>query len=258
MALVEFYFVTSAGVFLLGFGGSRWTKDIAIKYMTYTLGVGIKLFIIQLVVAVGQSIITSFANSFETGANSQVFIVIGVTLVYLALVLYLPNIVSGLVSGVSPGGSGSILGAAALTAGAIGASAIAAGKTASAGSSLAKATASAGGAAASAGGAAAKSIAGAGRAAGSTLASAASSASQSAAGGSGGGGRLGAAAKFAGSVAGHTAEAYGKAAKGKVQDAISKGKQAIDVATRPSQGSIGGRAATAAAAKAGRAGVPTK
>ena len=31
LALVESYIVLSGGVLLMGFGGSRWTKDFAVK-----------------------------------------------------------------------------------------------------------------------------------------------------------------------------------------------------------------------------------
>jgi type IV secretion system protein TrbL len=46
MALVESYIVLSAGVLLLGFGGSRWTKDFAVKTVVYAVSVGAKLFMI--------------------------------------------------------------------------------------------------------------------------------------------------------------------------------------------------------------------
>src|SRR5262249_40867021 len=50
LALVESYIVISAGVLFMGFGGSRWTKDIAITIIRYALSVGAKLFVIQLLV----------------------------------------------------------------------------------------------------------------------------------------------------------------------------------------------------------------
>lgn len=241
MALVEFYFLTGTGIFLLGFGGSRWTRDVAIKFMTYTLSVGVKLFLIQMIIGLGLTLITRFTNDFAAGNNSQAFIMVGVSLVFLALVLFIPGIVSGLVQGVTTGSSGSIAGAAGLAAGIVGGTAFAAGKAAAAAPSIGNAIT---GAAGSAGGAF--------RAAASTVGSAVQMATQSASGdgGGGGGGAVGAvaaAAKTAGAVAGHTAAAYGKAAASKVGDAVS-------AATTPKPGSIGARAASGAAAAAASGG----
>ena len=44
LALVESYLVISMGVIFMAFGGSRWTNDLAISTVRYTLSVGAKLF----------------------------------------------------------------------------------------------------------------------------------------------------------------------------------------------------------------------
>ena len=56
VTLVEMYIVSYAGIILLGFGGSSFTKDYAVKYLTYAVSVGIKIMMMTLVVSVGQSI----------------------------------------------------------------------------------------------------------------------------------------------------------------------------------------------------------
>ena len=59
VSLVESYVVISAGVLLMGFGGSRFTKDYAVRTMTYAVSVGAKLFVLQLLIALGQQIFQS-------------------------------------------------------------------------------------------------------------------------------------------------------------------------------------------------------
>jgi type IV secretion system protein TrbL len=51
LALVESYLVISMGVLFMAFGGTRWTKDFAISTVRYTVSVGAKLFVLQLLVS---------------------------------------------------------------------------------------------------------------------------------------------------------------------------------------------------------------
>ncbi|CCD29005.1 Putative conjugal transfer protein trbL [Candidatus Glomeribacter gigasporarum BEG34] len=53
---IESYLCIGAGVILLGFGGARWTEDIAATYMRYALLVGLKLMILYLVIGAGQTL----------------------------------------------------------------------------------------------------------------------------------------------------------------------------------------------------------
>src|SRR3954449_12717736 len=72
---VEMYIVTYAGIILLGFGGSTFTKDYAVKYLTYAVSVGLKLMVMGLVVSIGQSILTSTAQGFQNKTNTEVYLV---------------------------------------------------------------------------------------------------------------------------------------------------------------------------------------
>ena len=45
---------------LLGFGGARWTTDIAINYFKTVLGVGIQLFVMLLIVGISSDLLSSF------------------------------------------------------------------------------------------------------------------------------------------------------------------------------------------------------
>jgi type IV secretion system protein TrbL len=121
LALVESYVVISAGVLFMGFGGSRWTKDFAVKILVYAVSVGAKLFILQLLVALGAQIFTDLAASVETN-NASLFVIIGSSIVLLALTKIIPEMIQGLINGTSFGG-GSAMTSTAAGAVAVGASA---------------------------------------------------------------------------------------------------------------------------------------
>lgn len=116
LALVESYVVISAGVLLMGFGGSRWTKDYALKVVIYAVSVGAKLFILQLLVALGQQIFNSLLQNFQANL-SDIFVVVGAAIVMLALTKIIPDMIQGLINGSSTAGS-AILGSGAAIYGA--------------------------------------------------------------------------------------------------------------------------------------------
>ena len=65
LALVESYLIISIGVILMAFGGSRWTKDFAISTVRYTVSVGAKLFVLQLLVSIGTGLITELGKHIQ-------------------------------------------------------------------------------------------------------------------------------------------------------------------------------------------------
>src|SRR5579859_3437746 len=81
LALVESYIVISAGVLFMGFGGSRWTKDIAITVIRYALSVGAKLFVMQLLVGIGESMLQSWLAGFTTVNATTLCVMIGCSIV---------------------------------------------------------------------------------------------------------------------------------------------------------------------------------
>jgi len=115
-ALVQSYIIISAGVLFMGFGGSRWTKDFAITIVRYALSAGAKLFVLQLIVGLGQGLITTWATQFDAGDGASVAVMIGASIVMLALTLRIPDLVQSLMNG---GGSlqGSALTGAAMAVG---------------------------------------------------------------------------------------------------------------------------------------------
>src|SRR3954454_22188479 len=118
VTMVEMYIVTYAGIILLGFGGSAFTKDYAVKYLTYAVSVGLKLMVMGLVVGIGQSILTSTAQGFQNKTNTEVYIVVGVAIVLLAVTKALPAMLQSIVVGSSVGSNTTLPAAVGTVAGA--------------------------------------------------------------------------------------------------------------------------------------------
>jgi type IV secretion system protein TrbL len=124
LALVESYIVLSAGVLLMGFGGSRWTKDFAVKTVIYAVSVGAKLFVLQLIAGLGAQIIGAWANLpagqsliAPVNATSNILVIVGSTLVLSVLVKSVPDMIQGLINGTALGMNTGLAGAAASLAG---------------------------------------------------------------------------------------------------------------------------------------------
>ena len=152
LALVESYIVVSAGVLLMGFGGSRWTKDYAVRVAVYAVSVGAKLFVLQLLVGLGEAMIQDWLARFDETSLTGIFVMVGSAIVMLALTKSMPAMVQGLINGTSLASGGAITGAAAAVgaatvagaAGVIGAGAAVGGAVRLAGAQVAASSASGG------------------------------------------------------------------------------------------------------------------
>ncbi|WP_433914571.1 P-type conjugative transfer protein TrbL, partial [Escherichia coli] len=60
LLLITGWILSYGGIFLLGFGGSRWTSDIAITYFKTVLGIALQLFTMVLIVGIGKSFIDQY------------------------------------------------------------------------------------------------------------------------------------------------------------------------------------------------------
>lgn len=121
LQLCAAWIMAYAGIFFLGFGGSRWTSDMAINYFKTVLGVGTQLMTMTLIVGVGTGFLNEFYAKMSTASNMEE---IGILLVS-ALTLFmltdkLPAMVAGIITGASVGsmgvgsfGAGAAIGAAA-------------------------------------------------------------------------------------------------------------------------------------------------
>jgi type IV secretion system protein TrbL len=119
VTLVQSYIVIAAGVINMAFGGSRWTKDIAISTIRYTVSVGAKLMMLQLLVSIGQNLITTWANQFNDLTNATLLILIGCSIVMVAIVKILPDEFQRVVGGASLSSGSALVGAAAAVGGGV-------------------------------------------------------------------------------------------------------------------------------------------
>ena len=66
VTLIESFVVIGGGVLLLGFAGSRWTIGFAEGYLVYAVRVGVKLFVIYLLIGIGMSLPETWLATLET------------------------------------------------------------------------------------------------------------------------------------------------------------------------------------------------
>lgn len=138
VTIVESYIASSAGILLLGFAGSRWTATFADKYFAYAIGIGIKLLMCFVVISLGENITLKlnqimatpgffpsvFSPNFAPTLYSNLFELVGISLIYAFMAWYIPQLASSLASG----SVGMTLGAFAATGASLVGSMFAAGK----------------------------------------------------------------------------------------------------------------------------------
>ena len=101
ITLIESYIVIGAGVFMLGFTGSRWTLVFGEKYIGYAVSVGIKLFMLELIVGLGYGLGQQWTALFGNGiAPPETYVeVVGAALVFGFLAWQLPSLAGSLMNG---------------------------------------------------------------------------------------------------------------------------------------------------------------
>ena len=137
MLLVSAWILAYAGIFFLGFGGSRWTSEIAIHYYKTVLGVATQLFAMVLIIGIGQSFLNDYYAMMSAGIILSEYVVMLVaSIVLLVLSNKIPSMLSGIITGSGIGhiGIGNFgAGAAVGAMGAAAATAIAGAKEATGG-----------------------------------------------------------------------------------------------------------------------------
>lgn len=122
LLLISSWVLLYAGIFLLGFGGARWTTDFAINYFKTVLGIGIQLMVMTLIIGIG----SDFLNNYYGKMNQNIinFEELGVMLIFaiafFVLISKLPPMIAGIITGssINAGGvgnysGGQVMGAAA-------------------------------------------------------------------------------------------------------------------------------------------------
>jgi type IV secretion system protein TrbL len=102
ITLIESYIVISAGLFFLGFSGSRWTLPFSERYVGYAVSVGIKLFMLYLIVGLGATLAQQWQALFTPAIVAQPEVYIGVAgsaLVFMLLGWQIPSFAGALMTG---------------------------------------------------------------------------------------------------------------------------------------------------------------
>jgi P-type conjugative transfer protein TrbL len=118
ITLIESYIVVGAGVFMLGFTGSRWTLVFGEKYVGYAFSVGIKLFMLELIIGLGSGLGQQWAALFGNGiAPPGTYIeVVGAALIFGFVSWQIPSLAASLMNGAPRMTLGSFLGTAGAVA----------------------------------------------------------------------------------------------------------------------------------------------
>jgi len=134
--LVSGWILAYVGVFYLGFGGSRWTSDIAISYFKTVLNIGVQLMTMVLLVGIGQQFINAYYAQMDVNTNlNDMAAMLVAAVVLLVLVNKIPPMIGHIAQGGGTHalGGGFGAGSAIAAAGVAGAAAAMAGSTAVAG-----------------------------------------------------------------------------------------------------------------------------
>jgi P-type conjugative transfer protein TrbL len=100
LLLCAAWIVLYAGLIFLGFGGCRWTSDMAINYYRTVLGIGVALMTMQLIIGIGvqflQDLVTSTSQTLDA---SQLGILLCAVIILAVISHRLPHMVAGMVVG---------------------------------------------------------------------------------------------------------------------------------------------------------------
>jgi type IV secretion system protein TrbL len=96
--IVGAFVILNGGVVMMGFLGSEWTRDHAMNYFTTVLGMSVQIFIMQLLVIIGNELFMGFIDTPSEGVADYLMMVV-MSIIYYALVATVPNMASSLTTG---------------------------------------------------------------------------------------------------------------------------------------------------------------
>jgi len=103
LVLIESYIVLGGGVLFLGFAAFRGTAAFADNLIAYTFGVGVKVFLLYLIVGLGSQIARSWIPLIQSGTffgpTSPLLEVLGGALIFAVLAVRVPHVVAHRLSG---------------------------------------------------------------------------------------------------------------------------------------------------------------
>ena len=95
LLLISAWILAYGGIFFLGFGGARWTHDMAINYYKTVLGIAIQIMTMILLIGIGVSLINDYYINMQTDIEfSEMAVVLIVTLTIFMLSNKVPQLLS--------------------------------------------------------------------------------------------------------------------------------------------------------------------
>ncbi|MDC9654347.1 P-type conjugative transfer protein TrbL [Xanthomonas perforans] len=112
LAIFESYIVINAGVLMMGFAGSSWTRDVTMQFVKYGVSVGAKLFVLTLLAGLIVSSAEAWSKAMVNDSAS-ILTLAGLSFACAYFCKTIPDLIQGVIAGVSPGGGGAVGGMAA-------------------------------------------------------------------------------------------------------------------------------------------------
>lgn len=123
--VIESKIAVVIGMLFMGLGPSRWTSGYMMKMVNYVISVATKLFVMLIIVGIGQTVIDSFAKNALHATLASDLSLVGAAVVFVALVKKIPDLIQSVISGAAVGRGGEL--AATLAGAAAGAASVAMG-----------------------------------------------------------------------------------------------------------------------------------
>lgn len=110
LLLIASWVLLYAGIFLLGFGGARWTSEIALNYFRTVLAIGIQLLVMTLIIGIGGTILNEYFNKMSKNLVNyeELAVMLVFTIAFFVLINRLPQMVSSIVTYSGNGAVGGI------------------------------------------------------------------------------------------------------------------------------------------------------
>ena len=105
VTLIESFLVIGGGVLMLGFAGSRWTTVFTERYFGYLVSVGIKLFVLFLIIGLGTGLAPQFQQLLADAVNqggpqpSLYFDLAAGALIFMILSWHVPSLAASMMTG---------------------------------------------------------------------------------------------------------------------------------------------------------------
>jgi len=110
LALMESWMVINVSVLFMGLGGSEWTRQYARQQLTYALAVGVKLFVMTLLIGLIMSVVDQWKAALlvEKGDIIEVHLwtLFGVSILAAFFVKTIPDMAQSLITGAAASAAG--------------------------------------------------------------------------------------------------------------------------------------------------------